>query len=100
MMKSWQRAFLAASIISTSVAPEYYGTDTYVELSGYLEDPNPYIEGNTAWKDALDPDAYRTESGLSDSARTGVAGIHHRHSLRHRIAYGSHGRGRRDGKTS
>lgn len=61
------------TIITTSVAPEYYGTDTYVELGGYLEDPNPYIEGNTAWKDALDPDAYRTEVVGATSTIPGIS---------------------------
>ncbi len=61
------------TIITTSVAPEYYGTDTYVELAGYLEEPNPYIEGNTAWKDGLDPDAYRTEIVGAKSTIPGIS---------------------------
>lgn len=49
------------TIAVTSVIPEYYGTDKIVDLTAYLGDPNPYIEGNTAWRDAMEPDAYRAQ---------------------------------------
>lgn len=47
------------TIANTSVVDEYYGTDKILDLSGYLEEPNPYIEGNAAWMDALEEDAYQ-----------------------------------------
>lgn len=49
----------SATIVQTSVAPEYYGTDKILDLAAALEQPNPYIEGNEAWLDALEEDAYR-----------------------------------------
>ncbi len=49
----------APTIVQTSVASEYYGTDKIVDLAAALEQPNPYIEGNEAWIDALEEDAYR-----------------------------------------
>lgn len=55
-----------ATIVSTSLIPEYYGTDKIVDLTEYLDEANPYINDNTAWKDALETDAYRTQvSGSS-----------------------------------
>lgn len=54
------------TIANTSVAPEYYSSGKILDLSGYLEEPNPYIEGNTAWADALESDAYRArQTGAS-----------------------------------
>ena len=54
------------TIANTSVVDEYYGTDKILDLSGYLEEPNPYIEGNAAWMDALEEDAYRArQTGAS-----------------------------------
>ncbi len=69
------------TIANTSVLPEYYGTDKIVDLTGYLEEKNPFIEGNSAWLDALEADAYRsvqsgsslTVPGLSYSANYSVA---------------------------
>ena len=56
------------SIVQTSIIPEYYGSNKIVDLTPYLEEANPYIKGNKAWKDALEPDAYRTKvSGASET---------------------------------
>lgn len=49
-----------ATIAMVSAAPEYFGTNKIVDLADYLDQPNPYIEGNAAWSDALEKDAYRS----------------------------------------
>ena len=49
------------TIVTTSVIPEYYGTEKIVDLSEYLEESNPYMEGNGVWKEGLEEDAYRTK---------------------------------------
>lgn len=56
------------TIVTTSIIPEYYGTNKIVDLTAYMDEKNPYIEGNEAWKDALESDAYRTKvSGASET---------------------------------
>ena len=56
------------TIVQTSIIPEYYGTNKIVDLTPYMEEANPYIEGNKAWKDGLEADAYRTKvSGSSET---------------------------------
>ncbi len=62
-----------ATIVQTSNIPEYYGTNKIVDLTPYMEEANPYIEGNKAWKDALEPDAYRTKFSGSSETIPGVS---------------------------
>lgn len=50
----------APTIVGTSIIPEYYGTDRIVDLTGYIEEENPYM-GGTVWMDGLEEDAYRTQ---------------------------------------
>lgn len=54
------------TIASTHSISEYYGTNKLLDLTGYLEEPNAYIEDNDAWMNALEQDAYRSyQSGGS-----------------------------------
>lgn len=56
------------TIVQTSIIPEYYGTNKIVDLTPYMEEANPYIKDNRAWKDGLETDAYRTKvSGSSET---------------------------------
>ena len=61
------------TIANTSVAPEYYDSGKILDLSGYLEEPNEYIEGNTAWMDALEEDAYRSRQTGASSIVPGLS---------------------------
>lgn len=61
------------TIANTSVAPEYYDSGRILDLSGYLEEPNEYIEGNTAWMDALEEDAYRSRQTGASSIVPGLS---------------------------
>lgn len=61
------------TIANTSVAPEYYDSGRILDLSGYLEEPNSYIEGNTAWMDALEEDAYRSRQTGASSIVPGLS---------------------------
>lgn len=61
------------TIVSTSIIPEYYGTEKIVDLAEYLEEANPYIEGNTCWKDGLEEDAYRTKVSGSSATIPGLS---------------------------
>lgn len=61
------------TIVQTSIIPEYYGTNKIVDLTPYMEEANPYIPGNTAWKDALEADAYRTKVSGSSETIPGVS---------------------------
>lgn len=61
------------TIVQTSIIPEYYGSNKIVDLTPYLEESNPYISGNTAWKDALEADAYRTKVSGSSETIPGVS---------------------------
>ena len=63
----------APTIVQTSIIPEYYGTNKIVDLTPYMEEANPYIPGNTAWKDALEADAYRTKVSGSSETIPGVS---------------------------
>ena len=63
----------APTIVSTSIIPEYYGTEKIVDLAEYLEEANPYIEGNTCWKDGLEEDAYRTKVSGSTATIPGLS---------------------------
>lgn len=47
------------TIAPVSPLPEYHGTDKLVDLSGYLEEPNPYSPDYDTWMDSLEEDAYR-----------------------------------------
>lgn len=49
-----------------TVVNDDIGTGWYVDLTGYLEQPNPYEEGNTAWKDI-----YGTASVAASKASDG-----------------------------
>lgn len=60
------------TIASVSPLGLYQGTNKILDLTSYLEEPNPYIEGNEAWMDALDPDAYRS---VLTGATTKIPGI-------------------------
>ena len=61
------------TIVMTSVASEYYGTNKFVDLSEYLEDVNPYMSGKTVWKDGLEDDAYRTQVSGSTMTIPGLS---------------------------
>lgn len=61
------------TIANTSVAPEYYDSGKILDLSGYLEEPNEYIEGNTAWMNALEEDAYRSRQTGASSIVPGLS---------------------------
>lgn len=47
------------TIAPVSTLPEYHGTNKLVDLSGYLEEANPYSPDYDTWKDSLEEDAYR-----------------------------------------
>lgn len=47
------------TISTVSPLPEYHGTNKLVDLSVYLEEPNPYSPEYETWKDSLEVDAYR-----------------------------------------
>lgn len=60
------RNMLTSSVSNPTIAcvsnlTDYYGTSKLLDLSGYLEEPNPYIAGNESWMDALESDAYRAQ---------------------------------------
>ena len=63
----------APTIVQTSIIPEYYGSNKIVDLTPYLEEANPYISGNKAWRDALEADAYRTKVSGSSETIPGVS---------------------------
>ena len=63
----------APTIVSTSIIPEYYGTDKIVDLTEYLEEDNPYMEGSGVWKDGLEEDAYRTKVSGSSATIPGLS---------------------------
>lgn len=63
----------APTIVMTSVASEYYGSNKFVDLSEYLEDVNPYMSGKTVWKDGLEADAYRTQVSGSTMTIPGLS---------------------------
>lgn len=61
------------TIVTTSIIPEYYGSNVIVDLTEYMDEANPYIEGNKAWKDALETDAYRTQVSGSTETIPGLS---------------------------
>ncbi len=69
------------TIAPVTTVPEYHGTNKLVDLSGYLEEPNPYSPDYDTWKDSLEEDAYRpiragstvTIPGISYSANYACA---------------------------
>lgn len=61
------------TIVSVSVLPEYHGTNKIVDLSGYLEEPNPYNPDYETWKDSMEPDAYRSTRAGSTVTIPGIS---------------------------
>ncbi len=61
------------TLSSVSPIPEYFGTDKLVDLSGYLEEPNPYSPDYDTWMDGLEPDAYRSAQTGSKITVPGVS---------------------------
>lgn len=60
------------TVASVATIPEYYTSDKILDLSGYLEEENEYIEDVDCWRDALEEDAYRR---VKAGARNFIPGL-------------------------